>query len=379
MYRLTKDKTVAISVATAVFAALLILLTLGGEHTRLIAIPVTVTGSICVSMFIKKRSIHSFNKREVSLLVSVFAMLYITLYFLSGLVWGFVVSAKGEISLSSLLTVILPIVLIITLTEIMRDVILSSPTRVAPVLSYLIGVASEVICVGGIVGIRSVSTLTDFLSMTLFPALTANFLFNYLTKRYGRMPSLIYRYLLTLYAYIIPAISDIPKALNAFILLLLPIIIYLFIDALFEKRVKVALKKKHKWQWLLFIIAILLLLCLVLMISCQFRFGIIVIATESMSGEIEKGDAVIFEDYKNYGEIKEGDVIVFTQNNLRVVHRVVEINTVNGQREYITQGDANEGVDAGVRTDSDIIGVVRLRVLYIGYPSLWLREIISKK
>lgn len=377
MHRITKDKVTAASASAMVFSALLVLLILGGELIRLIAIPITVICSILVSMLIKKRSIHSFNKREVLLLVSVFALLYITLYFLSGLIFGFAKSNKGVLTLSSFLEIILPIIVITFATEITREIILSSPTRAAPILSYAVGVASELICAGGFVGIRSSSTLADFVGMTLLPALTANFLFNYLSKRYGRMPTLIYRYLITLYVYIIPISSAIPNSLLSFSLLLLPIIIYLFIDALFEKRVKVALKKKHKWQWVLFALAILLLLCLVLLISCQFRFGIIVIATESMSGEIEKGDAVIFEDYKNCGEIKEGDIIIFRENNRRVVHRVVEINTINGQREYITKGDANEGVDAGIRNDSDIIGVVRLKVLYVGYPSLWLREILS--
>ena len=379
MYRLTRDRITAVSIAAIVFAALLVLLMLGDENIRLIAIPITIISSICVSMFIKKRSIHSFNKREVLLLVSVFAFLFITMYFLSGLVWGFVISAKGNITLLSLFTIILPIMIIITLTEIIREILLSQPTRVTTLFSYAIGVISDLVCAGGFVGIRSSSTLTDFLGMTLFPALTANLLFNYLSHRYGKMPPIIYRYLLTLYLYLIPVISDVPKALHSFGLILLPIIVHLFIDALFEKKVKKALKKQRKWQWLLFALAILLLLCFILMISCQFRFGIIVIATESMSGEIEMGDAVVFEQYEKYGEIKEGDIIVFEENNRRVVHRVVEINTVNGQREYITKGDANEGNDAGVRTDNNIIGIVRLKILYIGHPSLWLREIMSNK
>ncbi len=379
MYKLTKDRAIALMVAGAVLLSLVLLLLLSGDYIRLLAVPIIVISTIFVCVFIKKRSIHSFNKRHVLLLVSVFALLYLTLYYLSGLEYGFVLSAKGRITLESLFTIIVPTVIIITLTEIIREILLAQPSRVASILSYAIGVASELVCAGGFIGIRGANTFADFLGMTLFPALTANFLFNYLSKRYGRMPSLVYRCLLTLYLYLIPVISDVPKSLLSFVLILLPIIVYLFIDALFEKRVKRALKKQHKWQWVLFVLAILLLLCFVLLISCQFRFGIIVIATESMSGEFEMGDAVVFEEYHKYGEIKEGDVIVFEENNRRVVHRVVEINTVNGQREYITKGDANEGNDAGVRTDSDIIGVVRLRILYIGNPSLWLREIMSTK
>ena len=42
---------------------------------------------------------------------------------------------------------------------------------------------------------------------------------------------------------------------------------------------------------------------------------------------------------------------------------------------FYTKGDANEHLDAGYITDSDIKGVVVLNLPYFGYPTLWLRDL----
>ena len=44
---------------------------------------------------------------------------------------------------------------------------------------------------------------------------------------------------------------------------------------------------------------------------------------------------------------------------------------------YYTKGDANAKADDGYRVDSDIEGVLNFNVKYIGYPTLWLRDIFK--
>jgi signal peptidase len=113
-----------------------------------------------------------------------------------------------------------------------------------------------------------------------------------------------------------------------------------------------------------------------MLISCQFRFGAVVIASPSMTGEINKGDTIIYESYEHCEGADVGDVIVFEKNpGKRVVHRIVEETVVDGELRYITKGDANEDIDAGYVTDAQIVGKVRLKLLYVGYLSLWLYEI----
>jgi signal peptidase I len=95
-----------------------------------------------------------------------------------------------------------------------------------------------------------------------------------------------------------------------------------------------------------------------------------------MTGEINKGDMIIYERYDGQA-IEEGQVIVFMQNSSRVVHRVVKIENIGGEVRYYTKGDANEDMDMGFRLKSDIVGLTDIKLAYVGYPTLWLREITN--
>ena len=113
-----------------------------------------------------------------------------------------------------------------------------------------------------------------------------------------------------------------------------------------------------------------------MLISCQFRFGAMVVATESMTGEINKGDMIIYERY-DAQPIKEGQVIVFEQFENKIIHRVIKIENIGGETRYYTKGDANKDQDDGYRTEADIVGLTDVKVSYIGYPTLWLRELLK--
>ena len=119
------------------------------------------------------------------------------------------------------------------------------------------------------------------------------------------------------------------------------------------------------------------MISIVMLISCQFRFGALVIATESMTGELNKGDAVIYERPEE-NEVQVGQVIVFEKDGSLIVHRVADIERINGINRYYTKGDANEDIDAGYILDVNIKGIAELKVPYIGYPTLWARALFSE-
>ena len=95
-----------------------------------------------------------------------------------------------------------------------------------------------------------------------------------------------------------------------------------------------------------------------------------------MTGSINKGDAIIYEKFKNQ-DLKKGQVIIFSYNNIKTVHRIVEIRKVNGEYRLITKGDFNKNKDGGFRSNKTIEGVVKLRIKYIGLPTLWFRSLFK--
>ena len=166
-------------------------------------------------------------------------------------------------------------------------------------------------------------------------------------------------------------------SLTSFFKVLLPLLILFFISALYERRGFVVSRKVTAVQNVITVAFVAIMLGVVLLISCQFKHGLLVIATGSMAGELNVGDAIIYEQYDDQPIIK-GQVIVFKQDKSTIIHRVVNIEHINGEVRYYTQGDANENVDSGYITRADIIGVINLKIKYIGMPTIWIRSLFDK-
>jgi len=93
-----------------------------------------------------------------------------------------------------------------------------------------------------------------------------------------------------------------------------------------------------------------------------------VVLSDSMSPEIESGDAVIVEE-TDPGSIQEGDVITFVRSDdgTPVTHRVSGVDESGGQLSFETKGDANEQVDPTPVPAGNVIGTVAFTIPYIGH------------
>ena len=370
---MSTDKKKLYLLTISALALLLVAMLLPGEYSgRITAAILLLPLAALTWFFIKKRSILSMHTKTITMLFSIIGVVYVVLYLLTGLEFEFY---KNIYFLN--FGCIIPSIVIILTTEVMRSVIRAQEDKRADAIVYCICVVAEALMYGNIYYITSFNRFMDFVSLTLFPALIANLLYQYISKRYGIYPNVIYRLLTTLCVYLIPVTPAIPDSLFAFAKLFIPIVIYLFIDALYEKKRRYALVKKSKLAPVITAVAVIILTGFVMLISNQFKYGALVIATESMTGELNKGDVSIFESYDGQ-PIEKGQVIVFEQDGSMIVHRVVDIQRINGQNQYYTKGDANEANDAGFVTKSQIRGLVNFKVPYLGYPTLWLRSLFDR-
>ena len=369
---MNKDKKILYTISLIAFAVLLGIFLLTAMNSKIVtAVAMAVIAPI-VCIFIKKRCSLSTNKKEVLLLNTVIAALYVITLLIAG---TFVTSYKNPyfVSLDRILTQIIPIAVIIIASELVRFVLICQKSKLSSAVSWLICVFAEVLMFSGVAEFNNFNHFMDLVGMTLFPAITSNILYHYVSKRYGMLPNMSYRLICALYIYFIPTYSEIPDALHACIKILLPLALLALIRALFEKKKRNAVVRGKKLSLVGVVIASAVIISTAMLISCQFRYGALVIATESMTGEINKGDMIIYEEYRKQ-EIKEGQVIVFLDDDNRVVHRVVKIEVVGNEARYFTKGDANEDLDQGYRTERDIVGLTDIKVAYVGYPTLWLRE-----
>ena len=331
-------------------------------------------------LVIKKRTALSLNTPTVLMIMGAIGALYVMGYYVSGLFFGF--TRTGYVlNADILLRLTLPIAGILVGTELMRYVLCTQKDRVATIFAYIICLLGDVIIVANLAAVTNFATFMDVVGLALLPGLLYNLLYNYLSLRYGWKPNLLFRALTVWIFYLIPYGSAVAESILAFIHLMLPIGIYFFIDSLFEKKRRYALKKVSRFtralSRVLTIVVLIIMIGTVMLVSNHFSYGAYVVATESMTGELNKGDVAIYERYEDQF-IAEGQVIVFKQNKSAIIHRVVDIKIINGITRYYTKGDANEDMDAGFILESDILGLVNYKLPFFGYPTLWLRGMFKR-
>ncbi|MBE6149661.1 MAG: signal peptidase I [Firmicutes bacterium] len=329
---------------------------------------------ICVAL-LKKRKSPPIYHRQVTAIMTIFSILYLAGFYLLGLYFGYY-QATVKLSMWSLWKYIIPLTVIIVSSEVIRNVLISQKGEKTKGLAFIIMVLIDLIIYTGVYDLSNLDDFATVISFILFASVACNLLYNYVSSKFGYKGVIIYRLVTILYAYIIPIVPNIYVFFRSVIRMIYPYVIYLILDYTYAKTTYttdyVDQRKKAINTTSLVIFAVLLSM----LVSCQFRFGILVIGSPSMTGTINKGDAAVFERYETQ-DIKEGMIIIFNKNNLRIIHRVIEIQKVNGETRYYTKGDANAQPDDGYITDKDIIGVSLFKIKYIGYPSIWLRDIFS--
>ena len=371
-----RNKRVLYILSSIMPAALLLTFFISGV-SRQVAAGVTLVMAFLVILLVKKRSILAIERRQATLIVGLYALMYVALTYIVGLRYGFGNRSVYGFSAESLLNNVIPITVIIVTSEIIRRVLIAQEEKKAAVLCYLGCVLADLLIFYGFSDITSFGKFIDALAQVFLPAFISNLAYHKISKRHGALPNILYRLITVLYLYLPRRQALIPDAFLAMFRIFAPLLLLLFVSALYDKHFKRATEKRSKWTPIVSAVLLVFMISVVMLISCQFKYGAIIIATGSMTGELDQGDAVIFEEYGDQ-VIKEGQVIVFEKYGNRVVHRVIRIERINGENRYYTKGDVNDKEDSGFITDSNIIGIAKGKVPFVGYPTIWLRKLISK-
>ena len=194
---------------------------------------------------------------------------------------------------------------------------------------------------------------------------------------------IIYLLILTLYEYVMPFVPDPNEYLKSIIYVFLPVIVLFRVIKVSSKysddEEYLSRNYNKKSIFILLVIPILITSFLVYFVSGYFKYYAIAIASGSMRPEFDRGSVVVIEridkKYDNYDEIKKGEIIAFRIEDKVVVHRLVNIVNADDEVFYYTKGDANKKQDNYTVEKSDIIGIVKIKVPYIGYPTVWLSEL----
>ena len=343
-----------------------------------------IFAAICFFIFKSKRKKRIYDF-QATLLLSILSFICVGLYYLLGIYYGFEKS-KYILNMTNLINIVLPIFAIIISSEIIRRILIvqdanitikGKKIHISISLIYFINILFDLALYLRWYDLAYIDDFLMALGFLLFASISSNLFYNYYSKRFGSKGLIVFRLVTTLYAYLLPVVPSVYIFFRSFLKMLFPFLLYVIYENTYAKKMVSIASKKRKASIISTSIILIIISLIIMLISCEFKYGIIVIGSTSMTGTINKGDAVIFESYDNQ-DIKKGQIIIFDSGGYKTVHRVVEIRKSNNQIRYITKGDNNINEDIDYKTKEDILGLVKLRVKYLGRPSLWFRSLFTK-
>lgn len=380
-----KDKIKLYILEILILLFLFIALFVSKNISRLLLSIIIIGIATIVKFSFKKKKIIRHINNEVTFLMIALGILYLGIFYLMGLLFYNFNNQMITFGFKTLINFIIPTALIIISSEVLRFTLLSQDGTIriknysvdySKTLAFIIMVLIDLIIY---VGVYDIVNLNDFLALIgfiSFASISCNLYYNYYAKRFGIRGIIFYKMITILYVYIIPIVPNMYIYFRSFLRMIFPYIMYILMENTYGKTNFVESYKTKRKNIVLVTLTIIFMSLFSMLISCQFKYGVLVVGSESMTGTIDKGDAIIYESY-NGENIKVGDVIVFMYEEVKIVHRVVEKINVNGEIRYYTKGDLNKNNDPGYRTKDDIIGVEKINIKYVGIPSLWLNELFS--
>jgi len=326
------------------------------------------------AVLIKTYKLDLTDKRQIILLLTGIGVIYVAVLYLIGIFAGFY-NATVKLSLWSIWKYIIPYIVIIISSEMIRKKIVLKEDKISKIIILVIMVMLDVILTTNIYNLNTTKDYFTLVSFVIFASIANNLLFNYIEIQYRNAKAIIiYRIITTLYVYVFPIIPDLYIFLESIIKMVVPYIIYIILENVYSKQKLVVTIETRKKEKIISTIVCIIAIIVVMLISCRFKYGILVIGSGSMTGTINKGDIIFYEKYKNTDDIKVGDIIVFYEDDIKIIHRIIDQKLMGEETRYYTKGDANQKQDDGYRETKDIIGQVKARIPYMGWFTLWIND-----
>jgi len=316
----------------------------------------------------------------LNVVIAVTCIIWLVLQFLLGFVFGLTTRVYPH---NYFLLYLLPVMVVIVASEVTRANLLrkSGQSKLATLGTTLLVTMIGVLPLLAMTHFTTNLRMTQFVFISLLPWVFSSVFLSFLAIKGGWQATVIFRALTMLPVMVLPLYTSFDDFMSSVVGLGFPVICYLLVYKLVLERAEPLVRKRPNKVLQAVSVGVFLLVATLttMLFSGLFRFYPLSIATGSMSPHIHVGDFVIVErlDDEGIAELEEGDVLVFEMTGRVIVHRIVAVGMgTHGQPTFVTQGDANNAPDAWVVEKEEVIGTTRLRMPMIGYPTLWVHEIL---
>lgn len=208
-----------------------------------------------------------------------------------------------------------------------------------------------------VIGLASGSEVIEFVGNFFLPSIGESCLCSYLAFLGGPLPSIIYRAVFMGFQWLSPILPSSSWVIQTLIGTFVPIICITFVHQSYLAETRVHRKRfqdDNVWEGL-FSSAFVI-------IFVWFSAGIFsifpaVVVSGSMLPVIKVGDMIIVKKIPST-EVQLGDIIQYKKDDIRIVHRVIEINADGSKTSFITKGDNNPTPDIDPVAAEQVVGKV---------------------
>lgn len=319
------------------------------------------------------------NKTQSLLIVLI---IYIILYFLSGLIFGFERTPYSKDILSVLLN-LWSFGSIIILQEYVRLQLVKNENKkmYSLILTTLVFFVLNLNYSNFLDNFTDFKTIFIYASSVLLPAIAESAVLTYLIYTSGVKASIIYRLFVTIPPFLIPIVPSLDWFVTAVVGVVLPLAVYIYINYVnVVKNERLSRGERKRYSPVVYIPVFALIAVFAAFVMGLFKYQPVAVLSGSMSPTFNRGDAVIINKLSKQekNELKKGDIIQFISGTRYVVHRIYKVtNDEYGNKAFITKGDHNNAPDSDMVSLDNVIGKVSFSVPLIGYPSVWLTGVIS--
>ena len=331
-------------------------------------------------LFKKDKLLSLKNKKEVIMYVVIFIISYFTIYFSLGYLIGFGYNPYNR-SLAGLLLNFWSLIPALFAKEYIRNYMVKNSdnkkTWVLILIALLFTLPElNVLQIGTY--FSGTTGFFNFLFEYLIPVFATSFFLTYISSLSNCIITFAFRAFPVLLKLILPILPDINWLLMSMIDTTFAFLGFVII----KYRVGYLNKENDNSDYKVYSVKNWLIPLGILAIFMVFALGYmpirpVVIATDSMYPKIEKGDIVLISNI-DMDDIEVGNIIQYRMDNYTIIHRVEEIGTNNqGEKYLVMKGDNNNTVDLLPVKEDQISGIVKLRVPYLGYPTLLVNQLIG--
>jgi len=226
-----------------------------------------------------------------------------------------------------------------------------------------------------LMGIKPELQSITYVNSTILPTLAESMMASFLALLGGPLAAIAYRGILQAFWWFSPILPDLPWAFKGIIGVVVPVVGLAVANTMRTSRPKPARPRRERegslGGW---IVTTIIAVAIIWFAVGLFPMRPVTIISGSMRPTLEVGDVVIVAKVSS-DVIRPGDILHYREApGITAMHRVIEIQELDGKKVFITQGDANAEPDAEPVLPGNVVGRAVFSIPRIGWASIAIRE-----